>query len=379
MFMLFFNLYGKCRDEREYVEEQMKLGLDPLVHVGHLNHTMHLYGMLHPDVRVSEWMEEKYGVTYFCRRLDTPAGPLTGKVRQREGWPTRQDFPLLKDWIVPRAEEVLVKPEEDLEKVKYLFGPFRDGDIEVLREEARAAKAIADKHGLYLIGGWKGHVRPGLQVDPGVMGADTLSWLSGYENIMVLSVTSPQIVREYVEIVHRWNMRQLEIYIDATDAELILRRAWYETTEFWTPQAYREILAPVLRKETDLVHQAGRKLGYIISSAFLPILDEILDAGVDVLIGLDPKEGKGTDLGIVKRKCEDKKRAIWGGVSGAITVEQGTEKETEEAVFEALSVLGKGGGFILSPVDNVREDTENAWRNTRVFIETWKKFRVSCL
>ncbi len=29
----------------------------------------------------------------------------------------------MKDWIVPRMEEPLVKPEQDLEKVRYLFGP----------------------------------------------------------------------------------------------------------------------------------------------------------------------------------------------------------------------------------------------------------------
>ena len=30
----------------------------------------------------------------------------------------------------------------------------------------------------------------------------------------------------------------------------------------------------------------------------------------------------------------------------------------------------------LSPVDNVREDTEKAWKNTHVFIDTWKKHRA---
>ena len=52
-------------------------------------------------------------------------------------------------------------------------------------------------------------------------------------------------------------------------------------------------------------------------------------------------------------------------MSGAVTVETGTEEETAAAVRRALEVLGSGGGYILSPVDNVREDTENAWRNTR--------------
>jgi hypothetical protein len=374
-FMLFFNLYNDCTSELEYITREIELGLEPHVHVGHLNHTMHLTGTLHPEAKYSEWTEVKDGVKYFFRKIDTPKGPLTSRVKQWDGWPTEDDFPIFKDWIVPRSKEYLVKPEQDLEKLKYIFGPFKDTDIEKLREEAHAMKSIADKFGLLLVGGWKGNVNSALQVDPGVMGCDAMAWLSGYEKVMELSLTQPDLIKEYAAIIHEWNMKQLQIYLDVTASDLIIRRGWYETTEFWTPKAYRTIIAPTLKKEAELVHQAGKKYGYIITSAFMPILDDILDTGVDVLIGLDPREGKGTDMQAVKEKFSAKNKCIWGGVSGPLTVEQGTEQETEEAVIKALQILGKGGGFILSPVDNVRDNTPNAWKNTYKFIQTWKEHR----
>ena len=378
-FMLFFNLYNQCRSDVEYVSKEVELGLDAHVHVGHLNHTLHLTGILHPEARYSQWTEVKDGTKYYCRRIDTPKGPLTSRIKQWDGWPTDDDFPLMKDWLIPRADEFLVKPEQDLEKLKYVFGPFKDTDIEKLRDEARAAKAVADQFQLPLVGGYKGNVDPTLQVDPGVMGCDAMAWLSGFEKVMELSLLQPELIQEYASIICDWNLKQIEIYLDVTAADLIIRRAWYETTEFWTPAAFRRIVAPTLKKEAALIHQAGKKYGYIITSAFMPILDDILDAGVDVLIGLDPKEGKGTDLQKVKDKFTAKKKCLWGGVSGAVTVESGTGQETEEAVVQALSVLGKGGSFILSPVDNVREDTPNAWQNTHRFIETWKKYRQAFL
>jgi len=374
-FMLFFILFERCASDAEFVEKQLDLGLDAFVHVGHLNHTLHLYGGLDPRVQVHEWVEQDNGGTTFCRRLDTPAGPLTGRINQREGWPTEDDFPLLKDWLVGRAEEVLVKPEEDLEKLPYLFGPIKDEDIGILREEAAEADKLARRHGLLQVGGWKGSVRPGVQVDPGVMGCDAMAWLSGFENIMILSLTKPELIREYLRVIHEWNLKQIEIYLDVTRADLIVRRGWYETTEFWTPEVYREIVAPTLRREAELVHQAGRKYGYIITSAFVPLLDDIIGSGVDVLIGLDPKEGKGTDLELVKSKFRAAGRALWGGVSGPMSVETADGEETERAVSEALDILGKGGGFILSPVDNVRDNPENAWKNTHRFIDTWKSNR----
>ena len=223
-FMLFFNLYDNCTSELEYITKEIELGFDPYVHVGHLNHTMHLTGTLHPDAKYSEWVEVKDGVKYFCRKIDTPKGPLTGRVKQWDGWPTEGDFPIFKDWIVPRSQEFLVKPEQDLEKIKYLFGPFKDADIEQLKEEAHLAKSISEQFGLLQVGGWKGNVNPTLQVDPGVMGCDAMSWLSGYVNVMELSLTQPDLIKEYAEIIHEWNMRQIQIYLDVTASDLIIRR-----------------------------------------------------------------------------------------------------------------------------------------------------------
>jgi hypothetical protein len=363
----------------EYIDREVELGLDPHVHVGHLNHTMHLTGTLHPEAKYSEWTEETGEVKYFCRRIDTPKGPLTSRIRQWDGWPIEGDFPIFKDWLVPRAQEFLVKPEQDLEKLTYIFGPFKDSDIERLRTEARAAQKIADQYHLVLVGGWKGNTDPTLQVDPGVMGCDAMAWLSGFEKIMELSILQPDLIKQYAAIIHAWNMKQIEIYLDVTSADIIIRRAWYESTEFWTPKAYHTIIAPTIKEEAELVHQAGKKYAYIITSAFMPLLDDILDSGVDILIGLDPREGKGTDLQKVKEKFKARAKCIWGGVSGALTVEQGSEDETEAAVIEALRVLGAGSGFILSPVDNVREDTPNAWKNTHKFIDTWKKHRQDFL
>ena len=376
-FMLFFNERRRCSGMDEFVQKQLDLGLDAYVHVGYLDHS------ISPEAKRTEWVKEEDGCKYFCRKIDTPKGPLTQRVRQSENWPREGNFPIYNDYIVPRAEEVLVKPEQDLEKLQYLFGPFSDEAIAALREQAEQAKRLAEKHNLLQVGGWSSKTGFGikddahLDSDGGVMGCDAMAWLSGYEDIMILSLTKPELIKEYAEIIHQWNMKRIQVYLDITDADIIWRRAWYETTEFWTPQAYKEIIAPTVKKEAELVHQAGKKYGYIITSAFLPLLDDMLDTGIDVLVGLDPEEGKGTDLNIVKEKFAAKKKAIWGGASGAITVEQGTAEETEAAVINALELLGKEGGFILSPVDNLRDDTENTWNNTQVFVDTWKTHRAN--
>ena len=90
------------------------------------------------------------------------------------------------------------------------------------------------------------------------MGCDAMAWLSGFEKIMELSILQPDLIKEYAAIIHAWNMKQIEIYLDVTSADIIIRRAWYETTEFWTPKAYRAIIAPYAQ-ERSRVGPPGRE------------------------------------------------------------------------------------------------------------------------
>jgi hypothetical protein len=64
-------------------------------------------------------------------------------------------------------------------------------------------------------------------------------------------------------------------------------------------------------------------------------------------------------------------------VNGFITVELGSQEEVEQAVDNAMRILAPSGGFILSPVDNVTNETQHTWRNVHVLIETWKKLRYA--
>jgi hypothetical protein len=89
-------------------------------------------------------------------------------------------------------------------------------------------------------------------------------------------------------------------------------------------------------------------LDYIITANCMPLLDAIL--------GVDPATW---DLEPAKARLGGKV-CLWGGVHGHLTVERGRAE-----VRRAMQVLALGGGFILSPVDNVRQYTPTArgtWR-----------------
>jgi hypothetical protein len=164
----------------------------------------------------------------------------------------------------------------------------------------------------------------------------------------------------------------MEAYLDY-GVDLFIRRAWYEGTDFWSPDLFREFFSPVIKEEVRLAHQAGAKYGYILTSGSMALHDQLLGLGIDVLIGADPVQGKGTDLEIMKKELKDE-ICIWGGVNGFVTVETGTPEEIDKAVKTAIETLGSDS-FILSPVDNVSDPSEKVWNNVLTLIESWKKYR----
>jgi hypothetical protein len=66
---------------------------------------------------------------------------------------------------------------------------------------------------------------------------------------------------------------------------------------------------------------------------------------------------------------------LWGGVCGYLTVELGTTDEIRAQVRQAVATLAPGGGFILAPVTNVREDNPQVWANLEALIDEWRAVR----
>jgi hypothetical protein len=201
---------------------------------------------------------------------------------------------------------------------------------------------------------------------------DLADWLCGMQNLMFLTVDVPQFVGDLLDLIHRWNVARMQVVL-AAPVDLYIRRAWYEGCDFVTPRVYREMILPHLKAQVDLAHAHGARFGYICSSGTVPLLDLYLEAGIDVLIGVDPVQGSHTDMALMKQKLGGQV-CLWGGVSGAVTVEQGSEAEVRAAVRHAIDVLGPDR-FVLCPVDNVTVDAPKTWRNVDVFIDAWRQCR----
>jgi hypothetical protein len=346
---------------------ELGMGLDPMLFIPtlsrlqRLNHP-DLRGLpvrFHPDVITKTWQEGDSRTGRLFKEYETPAGKLNTSVRLSADWPHGEFIPFVDDYQIPRADKPLVTSPKDLEALQYLLTPPEEADVQAFGLEASIARSFAEENGVLLAGGWG-------------VGLDMADWLCGMQNLMVLMHDQPGLVSQLLEMIHRWNLQRMEVVLSA-GIDLYIRRAWYEGCDFVTPKFFQREVLPRLKAEADLAHERGVKFGYICSSGTKPMLDFYNEAGIDVLIGIDPVQGTYTDMPLMKEKIGERV-CLWGGVSAAVTVERGSEAEIRSAVRHALETLGPKG-MILSPVDNFTVDEPKTWNNIEIFIDEWKSRR----
>jgi uroporphyrinogen-III decarboxylase len=368
-FMSFTALRKRLNEDMfKLSKAELEMGLDSILFIPSAGRPLRpdhpdLRGLpvrFHPDVSVREWKEctpDKYPILH--KEYNTPAGKLTTAVQTSDDWVHGDHIPFIDDYQIPRALKPLVTGLDELDALRYMLTPPSQQDIEAYHQEAIQARAFADYHNVLLVGGWG-------------VGMDMVNWLVGMQQLMLLTMDNPQFVADLVELIYQWNRQRMEVVLSAP-VDLYIRRAWYEGCDFVLPKFYRDVIMPRIRAEVDLAHERNAKFGYICSSGTKPMLDTYRDIGFDVLIGVDPIQGTHTDMPLMMQKLGGQ-ITLWGGVSGAVTVERGTENEIRAAVRHGIKTLGPDG-FILSPVDNITVDEPQTWRNVDIFIDEWCKCR----
>ena len=365
-FMNFRALAARTTGWRDFVEKTLAMGLDAVVDLkdvhppggGRIGDLPGLPVRFGPEVSVRQWRERPRDARYplLHKEYLTPDGTLSLTVKQTDDWPHGDQVPFLDDYIEPRAEKFPVTSEADLPALKHLLTEPSAEDVHAYRQAWREAKKLAADRGLLVAAGWG-------------VGADAAAWLVGLTNMVLAAADRPEFPEAFLEVVGAWNRRRMEIMLEA-GVDLFVRRGWYEGTSFWSPALFRRFLLPGLTREVALAHQAGAKFGYVMTVGGLQLAREVMEAGVDVLLGVEDVQDHDMDLAEMKARTRGR-MSLWGGVNGFVTIERGSEEDIRAATLRALETLGPDG-FILSPVDNIRQTSPEVWRKVETFIEVWK-------
>jgi hypothetical protein len=289
----------------------------------------------------------------------TPAGTLRAEVRPDDEWRWGDHVPFLDDYLVGRSQTFIIDGLGDLPAFQALLASPSPEEVRQFQLDSAPVLAFARQHDLLVAGGWG-------------VGADMIGWVFGLQRMIMATYDQPELIGELLAIIAAWNRGRMAVVLDA-GVDLYIKRAWYENADFWSPRSYRKFILPVLKADVELAHQYGAKFGYIITSNAMPLLDMIAEAGVDVVMGVDPA---AWNLPAARARLGGK-ICLWGGVNGHLTVEHGEPEQVRREVRQAIETLAPGGGFILSPVDNVRNYTPPIQQNVNVLVDEWKQSFLS--
>jgi len=281
-----------------------------------------LYGDL-PDVEVEVKVRNAQEHVWFERTFHTPAGDLhdvTQWARPNVGY---------GDGPNPHRVEPLVKGLADLEALKFLYPwPRRDvlADLPLVQREIgeRALLAAIDcTHA----GSW---------------GMEAL----GLEHRLIASVTEPELLQGVCRLANAVHLRNLRAMLEAGIE--VIYDSWFQCgpSVGWSPKTYQRIFLPLVRECAALAHEYGAIYIYQDDGKMRDILPLAVEAGADVLSGLQPPDVGDVILKDAKARYGDKV-ALLGGLDPCYTFDLGNPEMVRAAVRQAIEDAGAGGGYIL--------------------------------
>ncbi|MCX6992102.1 MAG: hypothetical protein NT011_03050 [Kiritimatiellaeota bacterium] len=297
----------------------------------------------------------------MTREYQTPAGVLRHSVRRTgedpgAGWVVQPpDVPLIEDFNIPRAVHHLVSGPEDVAKIQWVYRPPDASQRVWVQQRMAQVRSFAEKRGV-LVQAWS------------AFGMDAAVWFTGAEGAVMLCMEHPEAFQALMRTIHETDKARTTLALE-NGADMVCQRGWYSSTDFWSPSIFKQYLKPQITELAAMAHARGKLFAYVMTTGVMTLGPDLMEAGVDLLYYLDPVQDH-VDLAQAKQRFGGR-MAVAGGINSSITLSQGSPQEIRAAVHAALSVYGRGDGFILSPVDALFPDTP--WQNVQIMIEAWKQ------
>ncbi len=219
---------------------------------------------------------------------------------------------------------------------------------------------------------WQEAFAPRVMYVPGCgVGLDTCHHQIGLELFCYAIYDAPNLVRRAMDQTMEAGRRFAEGLAEARLCPLAFvwdDIALKERTMF-SPSWLRENWLPRLRYVIEPLKRAGIKVIFHSDGNLMPIIDDLIEAGVDGLNPLEPLAGMRLD--VLKRNWGDRLILV-GGIDCSQLLPLGTPEEIKEGVKWALKVAGQGGGFFIGSSSEIVPSTP--LENILAFYEAIKEF-----
>ncbi len=155
---------------------------------------------------------------------------------------------------------------------------------------------------------------------------------------------NPDLIDTLAEKITNYYRRYIRNCVEV-GVDVIFIAGDYATTRgpMVSPEKCRRHLIPHLKALVDEAHRGGALVVKHTDGNIMPIIDQLVGAGINGLHPIDPNAGM--DLGLVKQQYGDKV-CLLGNVDCSYVLSWGTTEEVRADVKRCLRQAAAGGGFI---------------------------------
>lgn len=183
--------------------------------------------------------------------------------------------------------------------------------------------------------------------------------LTGFDNFLMQLATQPQLacyIMDRILEVHLENLRKvLEIAGNRIDMVYTYDDIAYQNSLIMSKDMWKKTLCKRQKILFDKIKSFGKPLMYHSCGAIRPLIDDLIDMGVDVLSPIQPK-AVGMDFKELKMLFGSR-ISFHGGIDIQEVLPKGTTEMVKKEVSRAKEILGKQGGYIISPAHHIQADT----------------------
>jgi uroporphyrinogen decarboxylase len=182
------------------------------------------------------------------------------------------------------------------------------------------------------------------------------SALRGYEEWMVDIAGDPEYAVELLDHIMDYQTQLAKNYI-AAGVTCGRYGDDYGTQQgmLMSPKCFRELFKPRLAKIFALYKDAGLPLVYHSCGDIRPIIDDLIEIGVDILNNVQPEAMPRKELA---ENFGDRNLVFYGGISTQQVLRTGTPMEIESEVRDCMATLGKRGRWIMSTGISITSDVD---------------------
>lgn len=181
-------------------------------------------------------------------------------------------------------------------------------------------------------------------------------YLMGYENLLMAIAAEPELVIALVRMSVDVNLVMAR-EVASRGVEIVYTGDDFAggTGPLMSPAHFRQLFYPGLCQVMKGFRDLGLRVIKHTDGMIWPLIDMIVDSGIDCLDPIDPIAGM--DLGEVKAKFGTR-IALKGNVDCSHLMTLGTPEQVAAATRDALRVGAPGGGFILSSSNSIHSSVK---------------------